>query len=401
MFRGILSYLVLISLGVLTSAPAVAEKLADRGKPVDPGFVKFKGAAFPVSEEAGEVIVVVKRQGGSSGGVTVDYITSAGSATAGLDYVDVSGFLVWEDGDRGDKTFTVPILDDDENEGLETFGLLLSNPIGGVEIGNPSAARVHIKPSDRGDDDEDSDSDCDDGGAGVLSFTSGTFTTFESSGEVRITVERTEGSDGEVMVDYATADGSAHDGNDYDSTQDVLTWAAGECGSQSFVVPLIDDDEAENLESFTAVLTLPTGGAVLGVPDVASIVIVDDDGSDGCVPDDQTLCLQSGRFKVVGDWTDTDAGIGIGGPFHAIPVSDDSGLISFIDPSSFDMLVKVLDSCSVDGHYWVSFATASDLGFSMTVTDLGADEDLFVVYENVLGTVPLATTDMTAFATCP
>lgn len=390
--KGNLSCLILISLGALTSAPAVAQPDGiGLGKPDRAGFVKFRGAAFPVSEEAGEVIVVVKRQAGSSSLVTVEYSTSAGSATDGLDYEDISGILVWEDGDRGDKSFAVQILDDDENEGLETFGLLLSNPTGGVEIGNPGVARVHIRPSDRRDGD-----DCDDGGAGVLSFTTGTFTTVESSVEVLVTVKRTEGSDGVVMVDYATADGSALAGEDYEDTPGFLTWADGECGIQSFVVPLIDDDEAENLESFTASLTAPTGGAVLGVPDVASIVIVDDDGAEGnCLPDDETLCLRSGRFEVVGTWENFDGSVG---PFNVIPVSDDSGLISFVDPSNFDMLVKVLDGCADNDHYWVSFATASNLGFLMEVTDL--DAVLTRVYENPLGTVPPATTDMTAFETC-
>lgn len=367
--------------------------------PDDPGFVQFKGASFPVDEEAGTVTVVVKRQRGDSGAVSVDYATTAGSAEAGADYEETDGTLEWADGDRSDKSFTVTIFDDDVDEGQETFGVGLSNPSEGLGLGAVTNAVVRIKPSDRDDDDDDDGGD--DGGGdgepGVIKLTAVSFPAFESSGEATFVVERIDGSDGEVMVDFSTVDGSALSGEDYVTTSGTLTWADGEEGEQTVVVPLIDDTEAEELETISVILTNATGGASLGERDVASIVVIDDDGSDGsCVPDEETLCLRQGRFQITGSWEDFD---GNTGPFNAVPASDETGLIYFFDPSNFEILVKVLDGCPINGHYWVFYAATTNLGFTMEVTDLSTGDTS--TYVNPVGVLPLAVTDITAFPTCP
>jgi hypothetical protein len=93
---------LLLAAGVLL-APATAHA----AQPNDPGMVKFRGAAFPIAEEAGAVTIVVKRLRGSSGEVTVDYATVPGSATEGDDYTATAGTLTWADGDGADKPFTV------------------------------------------------------------------------------------------------------------------------------------------------------------------------------------------------------------------------------------------------------------------------------------------------------
>ncbi|MDE0052476.1 MAG: SwmB domain-containing protein [Rhodospirillales bacterium] len=62
--------------------------------------------------------------------VTVDYATADGSATAGEDYTATSGTLTFAAGERT-KTVNVPVLDDSNDEGEETFVLRLSNATGG------------------------------------------------------------------------------------------------------------------------------------------------------------------------------------------------------------------------------------------------------------------------------
>ena len=64
-----------------------------------------------------------------SGTVTVDYATSDGTATAGSDYTATSGTLAFAAGETA-KTVSVPVLDDDHDEGSETLTLTLSNPSG-------------------------------------------------------------------------------------------------------------------------------------------------------------------------------------------------------------------------------------------------------------------------------
>ena len=62
--------------------------------------------------------------------VSVDYVTTNGTAIAGEDYVATSGTLVFEPGESS-KTVPVSITADVPPEPDETFVLLLSNPVNG------------------------------------------------------------------------------------------------------------------------------------------------------------------------------------------------------------------------------------------------------------------------------
>lgn len=373
----------------LLAAPALAQK------PDDPGMVKFRGAAFPVAEEAGEVTIVVKRLRGSTGDVSVAYELLEGTATDGEDYVGVEGILEWQDGDRSDKTFVVEILDDDENEGQETFGFRLVDPTGGVEISEPKVTTVRIKPSDR-DDDEGDDEEEEENTAGEIKLSAASYSVFEGEGVAEIEVEREDGDTGEVSVDYMTVAGSAEESSDYLPTNGTLTWADGEKGSKYVEIPIVDDEEPEDLETVSFLLTNATGGAELGKRDVATLTIIDDDGGEGdCVPDEETLCLQDGRFEIVGTWTDFD---GNTGPFHFIPASDATGFAWFFSEENYELLFKILDACGFNGHYWVFYAATTNVEFEIEVTDTQSGE--VKTYTNVLGSTPLAVTDTTAFATC-
>src|SRR5262249_6126434 len=63
--------------------------------------------------------------------VTVDFTTVDGSATAGEDYVAVSGQLRFPPGTTG-RVITVPVIGDTVQEGDEDFTVQLSNPVGAV-----------------------------------------------------------------------------------------------------------------------------------------------------------------------------------------------------------------------------------------------------------------------------
>ena len=65
----------------------------------------------------------------ASGEVTVAYATADGTATAGSDYTATSGTLTFAAGDTS-KTVSVPVLNDDLDEGSETLTLRLSSPSG-------------------------------------------------------------------------------------------------------------------------------------------------------------------------------------------------------------------------------------------------------------------------------
>ena len=74
---------------------------------------------------------VVRLDRARDGAVTVDYATSADTATAGLDYTEVSGTLSIPAGSRR-ASIEVPVLDDEINDDRETLTLTLSNADGAI-----------------------------------------------------------------------------------------------------------------------------------------------------------------------------------------------------------------------------------------------------------------------------
>jgi hypothetical protein len=229
-----------------------------------PGTLQFGSATFNGGESSGNATITVNRTGGSLGTVKVDYATSEGSATAGLDYTNTSGTLTFDDG-VGSQTFDVPILGDDLVEGDETVNLTLSNATGGSTLGSRKTAVLNII-----DDDFSSH--------GALKFDSTTFSSGEASGNATITVIRIGGSDGKVEVDYTTNNGSATAGLDYADTSGTLTFDDGVI-LQTFDIPIFDDPDLEGSETVNLTLSNATAGAILTSPSTATLMIIDDDAS--------------------------------------------------------------------------------------------------------------------------
>lgn len=103
------------------------------------GTLGFAQEAWSVAEDAGYVDLVVQRAGGTTGEVTVQVATQAGSATAGADFETVATTLTWADGTGAPATVRVPILGDALAESGETFTVVLSNPTNGAELGTAVA----------------------------------------------------------------------------------------------------------------------------------------------------------------------------------------------------------------------------------------------------------------------
>lgn len=99
------------------------------------GFIELTERARIVDKTAGSVTVSVTRFGGGTGAVTVNYATSNSAASAGTHYTQTSGSLAWADGEQGEKTLTVPILNAAGPRQARQFYLTLSNPGNGARLG--------------------------------------------------------------------------------------------------------------------------------------------------------------------------------------------------------------------------------------------------------------------------
>ena len=86
-----------------------------------------------------------------------------------------------------------------------------------------------------------------------------------------------------------------------------------------------------------------------------------------CRPDAANLCLNSGRFRVAVSWhtrQGRQAGNGV-----TMPITGDSGAFWFFQPSNIELVVKVLDGRTINGHFWVFFGALTNVGYTITVTD--------------------------------
>ncbi len=110
------------------------------------GQVQFAAVATAGAEGA-PATVTVTRKGGSASGVSVNYATGGGTATAGADYTAAAGTLVFGPSQTS-RTFTVTLLSDALIEGTETIGLSLSAPSGGAALGSPVQATLYVVDDD-------------------------------------------------------------------------------------------------------------------------------------------------------------------------------------------------------------------------------------------------------------
>jgi hypothetical protein len=96
-----------------------------------------------------------------------------------------------------------------------------------------------------------------------------------------------------------------------------------------------------------------------------------------CVPDATTLCFDQapgdGRFSARVDWSTTLNG-GSSGAARALPLAPvgvtRGGLFWFFSADNPEVMVKVIDGCASNGHAWVYTSAGTNVGFTLTVTDL-------------------------------
>jgi uncharacterized delta-60 repeat protein len=116
----------------------IARLLGDQG-----GAVEFTTNNFNVDEAAGTAVIEILRTGGSAGPVSVNCVTSDGTAVAGSDYA-AANVVVYFDAGEIRKPIAVPVLWDSQVEGNETVQLVLGSPTGGVILGAQRTATLTI-----------------------------------------------------------------------------------------------------------------------------------------------------------------------------------------------------------------------------------------------------------------
>jgi len=118
---------------------------------------------------------------------------------------------------------------------------------------------------------------------------------------------------------------------------------------------------------------------------------------DNCIKNDTTACLAGERFQVRVQWRDAQGQTGYG---HRQEIgSSNSVLFWFFNKDNIEFLVKVLDACALNQHFWVFGAASTDVEYTLEIIDRKGG-DVVKTYFNALGNASPAITDTAAFATC-
>ena len=212
--------------------------------------VGFDPKTVTVGEGAWQAVVTVARDACENPAFRLSWrapktSTNESTATPGADYTTSSNTVDWAacaGSGRDVRVFTVPIFDDDDEEGDETIEMSLS-------ASRTSTQSTTPLPSV----DPDGTIVIEDDDAVRLSAPS--VTVGERDGRARVTVVRSGDAGGEpITVDYATANGSAKAGDDFEARLGDVEIPAG-AARATVDIPIRDDDDREGDESFGVVFS--------------------------------------------------------------------------------------------------------------------------------------------------
>jgi uncharacterized repeat protein (TIGR01451 family) len=112
---------------------------------------------------------------------------------------------------------------------------------------------------------------------GTFQFTTPAASVSETDGAVNLTVNRTDGTQGTVVVTYTTVNGTAIGGVNYLPTTGAIVFNAGET-SKTITIPIIHDNQITPNLNFNVVLTgSSSGGGVIGAQSTANVTVVNVD----------------------------------------------------------------------------------------------------------------------------
>ena len=301
--------------------------------------------------------------------VTVDWALADGTAVAGEDYTAASGTLTFVPGDTV-KTITVAVRDDALDEDDETFEVTLSGETNAAV--SERRASVTIRDNDGMPSLEIADTDTDEG----------------ENQTFAVTLSPVSGR--AVTVEWATADGTAVSGADYDTATGTLTFPAGQT-SRTITVETKEDALDEDDETFTVTLSSAVNAAI-GDDDATgtirdddpepSLLIGDGSASEGAASMnfEVTLSEVSGR-EVTVDWATSD-GAGASGATAPADYDTATGTLTFpAGQTSQTITVTVRDDTldEADETFTVTLSSAvnaeiGDAGATGTIEDDDAVE---------------------------
>ena len=192
----------------------------------------------------------------SSEDVTVEYVSSSGTATDGTDFTTITTTTLTIPAGQTSATFDVVTTEDSTDEANETGTITLQNASNASITGDTTTADFVITD----DDDTPSITIADQ--------------SVDEAGTATFTATLSGPSSSDVTVVYTSSSGTATDGTDYTGATNTLTIPAGGT-SGTFTVVTTADTDNEVDETASVTLSSATNAAISD--DTAVLTITDDD----------------------------------------------------------------------------------------------------------------------------
>ena len=217
----------------------------------DNDFPRLSIADAIEEEGAAQMTFTVVSDAPSGLPITVQYTTVDGTAVSGEDYIPVAAQLTIPVGEF-EREIRVPLIDDNLAEVDETFTVILSNPTNAVIDDDKAVGTIE-------NDDE-------------FLLSVGDVAVAENEGVAIFSVMLDRWNTAQdISVAYVTMDGTATAGSDYEEQSGRLVIPAGEL-SRTIAIAILDDEEPENSETFTIVLTVAQNARIADATGLGTII---------------------------------------------------------------------------------------------------------------------------------
>jgi len=225
--------------------------------PTPPAISISDAVVFEGQAGTKEMVFTISLSKAPAEAVTIPWFTQSGTALAGSDFTAGSGSVTFAPGETT-KNISVLILSDTRVEADESFSLVLGTPTGATIADGTGLGTI------RNDDI-------------VPSLTIGNAQVTEGNAGTKqmvFTVTLSAASADPVTVAFATRDGTAFAGSDYNAATGTLSFAAGET-SRTIAVTIRGDGVREADETLELVLSGANGATLANA--IGRGTILDDD----------------------------------------------------------------------------------------------------------------------------
>ncbi len=252
------------------------------------------------SERADSMVFTVTPGEAVDAPVTFAYATSDGTggdgAVAESDYMPTSGTVTFPANSTDPQTFSVPIIDDSDDEGDEIFTVTLSDPAGEDSVPDVTVTGTI----------EDDDGAANPAGRIQVYFRPGSVTATEGGAAAVVEVAVSEAPSGSVVVPLVTANRGGASDSDYSGIPTQVAFGPGSM-VRSFAVTATDDGDDDDGEFLHISLGALPAGMLAASPSHVRVDLADNDGGGGGGDGGSTTV----SFAAAGYRVDEGSGIGI------------------------------------------------------------------------------------------